>query len=259
VTAVRSSPTAERPRTTGRSRRSFGDRFTAGHVVPVVLAVMATVVILVALRDRSSVVMVPVAAKTIVAGAPVDGSAVTYQRLAASSALRSGIVSAASLSGGGWVATTSIQRGDPITTSEVQRSAPATSGLGSMSLTVPADDADGGNLVTGDQVDVIEAVSGQADYVARGLQVLSVAPTATRTGSLTASGPGSYYIVVAVNPSTALALTAALQNGSQGVVEVVRTTGMLDDTDASPVTLPLTPATQTPANGPSVTHTQARR
>jgi len=253
VTAVRSPNTADRAPKAQRRSRSLGERFTAGHVVPVILAIMATVVILVALRDRSKFVMVPVAARTIVAGAPVNGSAVTYQRLPASSGLLTGIVSATSLAHGGWVATTSIQKDDPITNSEVQPAGSASSGLGSMSLTVPADDADGGSLVTGDQVDVIEAVNGQAQYVARGLQVLSVAPSATRTSSLTSSESGSYYIVVAVDPPTALALTAALQNDSQSVVEVVRTTGMPDDTLISPITV-----APTPASRQTTTHTQTR-
>jgi hypothetical protein len=253
VTAVRSPNTVDRAPKTQRRSRSLGERFTAGHVVPLILAVMATVVILVALRDRSRFVMVPVAARTIVAGAPVNGSTVIYRRLPASSGLLMGIVSATSLARGSWVAATSIRKDDPITNSEVQPATSTTLGLGSMSLTIPADDADGGSLVTGDQVDVIEAVNGLSQYVARGLQVLSVAPSATRTSALSSSGSGSYYIVVAVDPPTALALTAALQNGSQGVVEVVRTTGMPDDTLNSPVTLAPTPAAR-----PTSTHAPAR-
>jgi len=213
----------------------------------VVVAVIATVVLIAAVQDRSKVVMVPVASRTIPAGAPVDGSSVTLQRLPASSALRAGIVSASSLTGGGWVATTSIHAGDPITTSEVQRSTGSTAGMGSMSLTVPADHANGGNLVTGDRVDVIAATGGQAQYVARGLQVLSVAPNTSKSVGLgSGSASSNYYIVVAVDPGRALALTAALQGGSQGVVEVVRTTGLANDTNDNPVAspVPLIPTTQ---------------
>jgi hypothetical protein len=211
-----------------RRRRSLTGRFTWGHVLPVVLAVLAAVFAAVALGDRSSTTRVPVANGPIAAGAPVDGGDTHLVTVhAGDTSLRAGLLPAASL-GEGWVAAVAINAGDPITRSEVAHAAAGGGGLGAMSIPVPVSHADGGAIVAGDQVDVIggSAAAGP-EYIAKGLKVLGVANT--RVGGVLAGTTGDYYVVVAVDRATALRLSAALaaSGGSSATagIQVIRTTG----------------------------------
>jgi len=137
-----------------------------------------------------------------------------------------GLLSPAQLSSG-WVAAVPLRPGELLTSSEVARPSPAA--LGQMSIAVPIQQAAGGEVAAGDEVDVIATnSSGGAYYVAQGLRVLSVAPTGGAQGVLGAS-TGSYYIVVSVGKQVALRLAAALGaesgTGLGGAIEVVRSTG----------------------------------
>ena len=212
-----------------RSRRRLGERWTLGHVAPVVLAVLAGVFVLTGLRDRSATVLVPVASEVIPAGSAVDGADIRLVRVHRSDSVVVAALLPASAVGSGWVAATRIDAGEPISRSVVSHSTVAGSGLGSMSIPVPVNQADGGAIVAGDLVDVIAPTGGGgAMYVAVGLRVLSVAPTSS--SGVLAGTTSSYYIVVAVNRVTALRVTAALgasssTAGTSGGVEVVRSTG----------------------------------
>ena len=205
------------------------DRITIGHIAPVVLAVLAAVLVAVAISDRSATTQVAVASGLIPAGAPVDRSDTHLVSMhSADAALRSGLLPASSVNSG-WVAAVAIVAGDPITRSEVARAASGTGGLGSMSLPVPISNADGGQIVAGDLVDVIaENGANGAQYVAQGLRVLSVPSFSSASGVLSTSAD-AYYVVVAVDRPTALRLAAALagssSQGSSADIEVVRTTG----------------------------------
>jgi Flp pilus assembly protein CpaB len=214
-----------------RRRRSLAGRVTWGHVLPVVLAVLAAVFAAVALGDRSSTVQVPVANGPIAAGAPVDRNDTHLVSVhAGDSSLRAGLLPAASL-GEGWVAAVAINAGDPITRSEVAHAAAGGGGLGAMSIPVAVSHADGGAIVAGDRVDVIggSAAAGP-EYIAKGLKVLDVANT--RATGVLATSTGDYFVVVAVDRATALKLSAALAasggSAASAGIQVVRTTGEAD-------------------------------
>jgi hypothetical protein len=238
-----------------RRRRRLGERSTLGHVAPVVLAVLAGVFVVAALGDRSAMVSMPVAARVIPAGTPVNSSDTRLVRVRQSDrALLAGMVPAAELRSG-WVAAVRIGVGDPITASVVTTGPAAGSGLGSMSIPVPVDQADGGAIQVGDRVDVIApTLGGGASYVATGLRVTAVASTTT-SGVLGATS-ASYYVVVAVNHPVALRVTAALDatgtSGSAGGgVEVVRSTGETSSPAQRSYRPPAPPATS-PSSASSV-------
>lgn len=199
-----------------RSRRSLRDTITVGHIAPFAVGLLALILVLAVLRQRTQTVLVPVAAAAINAGEPVTGARVRMVAMhAQDSDARSGFVALADLDASQrWVASVLIRAGDPITRSEIGKASGPT-GLGSMSLQVPIEHADGGAIVAGDRVDVVGQISGRADYVARGLQVLSVASQA-RAGGL-GGGSGTYFVVVAVDADTALRLAqSANAKGSTG-------------------------------------------
>lgn len=229
VTAVsdRTSPSAAGKRRPLRGRGRLGSRWTVGHVAPVVLAVLAALFVLAALRDRGAMVLVPVASAPIPAGAAVNGSDTRLVRVHRSdAAVVSGLLPGGDL-GAGWVAESRIDAGEPIARGAVTHGAAGTAGLGSMSIPVPIDRADGGAIVAGDRVDVIVASGSGASYVAEGLTVIGVSPTTT--SGVLAGTTGDFYITVAVDRPTALRLAAALgtsgSTGATGGLDVVRSTG----------------------------------
>jgi Flp pilus assembly protein CpaB len=154
------------------------------------------------------------------------------------SGARAGLLTLADLhSSQNLVAAVLIHSGDPITRSEIVRSAGPT-GLASMSLPVPVAHANGGSIVVGDRVDVIGHGTGVAEYVARGLQVLAVAPASSSSGLGASTSNSTFYIVVAVDSDTALRLSQALGNSNTGgAVDVIRTTGVPNDQQPTPTIL----------------------
>lgn len=227
---VASEPGSTSATATGRTLRGsrrLGSRWTVGHVAPVVLAVLAAVFVLGALRDRGAMVLVPVASAPIPAGGAVNGSDTRLVKVHRSDVgVVSGLLPGAELTAG-WAVLSRIDAGEPITRGAVTHGSTAGSGLGSMSIPVPVDRADGGAIVAGDRVDVIVSSGSGALYVAQGLWVVGV--SSTKTAGVLAGATGDFYITVAVDRPTALRLTAALgtsgSTGATGGLEVVRSTG----------------------------------
>ena len=207
-------------------RRGLSRRVTAGHVFPVVLASLAAVATLAALKDRSATVAVAVARTDIAAGSPISAGQLTWEKVSANSVLAGhGLIGRGQL-GAGETAAVSIPAGQPITTAELAMGGAAL-GLGSMSIDVPPARADGGGIHAGDRVDVISTGNGPATYVATNLLVLAVAQAGS--GSVFgASNAGAYFVTVAVDRTTALAIATAQgasSAGGSGGIEVVRSTG----------------------------------
>jgi len=223
ATAGRASALARADRP--RSRRPVGGRLSLGHVVPLALAVLAGVLVLAGLKDRSATESVAVATHSISAGQALTAADFRWVSVHRSDgSVVTGMINPSDAAGP-WVAAVDIPSGAPVALSELTRSSPAL-GLGSMSIQVPPSHADGGALQPGDRVDVISAASGQAVYLATDLDVLAV--DQTQGGVLGSVQDSSYYVTVAVDRTTALRLAAALGASSAGgasTVELVRSTG----------------------------------
>jgi Flp pilus assembly protein CpaB len=209
-----------------RRKSRPAQRWTPGHVLPVVLAIFAVIFVLAALRDRSAQTSVVVASRQIPAGATINaGDTRTIKMRTADADALSGLLGPAQVTGG-LVAATAIGPGEPIIRTETLSGPARAAGLGSMSLPIPADQADGGAIAVGDQVDVIAGTATGANYIAQGLAVLAVSTPAT-TGVLAGTNT-NYSITVAVDQPTALRLAAALaasSTSSGNTLEVIRSTG----------------------------------
>ena len=230
MTAPVRHPSDLRPPMAARGpRRSVGERVTIGHVAPIVVGLVAALLVLLTLKDRSATTQVLVASREIPAGSAVT-AANTHMVVMHSSdaALHTGLLGPSALNGS-WVASSPIVAGDPITRSEVVNGSPGSEGLGAMSIPVPMSEADGGRLVVGDRVDVVAVDAGGVRYVAQDLRVVAV-PSTSSGGALGATTSNSnYYVVVAVDRPTALKVAAAVAaTGVQGTapsVQIVRSTG----------------------------------
>jgi hypothetical protein len=208
----------------GKRRRL--QRFSAGSVVPLLLAVLAAGFCYAALQGRYAAQKILVASTYIAPGTavgPSDTKVLTVH--AGDHGLSRGLLSPGQLRPG-LVAAVPLEPGEALTQSELQRASGRP--LGEMSIAVPLQQAAGGRLAAGDLVDVIATSAAGAQYVAQGVRVLWAAPTST-SGSVLGGGTGTYFVVVAVGKLAALKIAAAIgaegSGSSNGQIELVRSDG----------------------------------
>jgi Flp pilus assembly protein CpaB len=193
-------------------------RLSASHVLIAVLVILAFVLNLLVLRDRSTTVLVAIADSTLVEGSALDLDQIRLTPIdtdfpAVGSFLGEIDVDAVE----GWILGRTIAEGEVVDRASLV--APSSSpGLRSMSLPIPIEHAAGGQLAPGDRVDVISVTDGVAKYVAVDLPVSSVAEQAG--GALGAGAP--FHVVVAVDAEQALLLAAAM---AEGPIELLESTG----------------------------------
>jgi Flp pilus assembly protein CpaB len=222
-TAVSTTDFATQSTAVGQRRRRSRPRpFHAGHLLSLVLAVIAAVAVLAALQGQSATRSVPIAARSVAAGAELSAADFRIVTMHANDAsMIPGLLTPQEVVGR--TSTVPIVAGDPITQAETSSSPPAGSGLGEMSLAVPLTDADGGNIVTGDRVDVIVAGLQTAAYVAQDVLVLSA--SSSSPASLLVAPGGNYFLTLAVSKETALRIATALASSGNNTVQVVRSDG----------------------------------
>lgn len=200
------------------ARRRLSRRLSASHVVIAIVVILAFVLNLLVLHDRDATSLVAIAEQPIPAGSPIEAANIRLVPVDSGFEALPGLVTETDLAQlEGWVTARPIPEGGLIERSAVVEPGSAT-GLRTMSLPVPVEHAAGGSVVPGDRVDVIAVVDGTAQYVAGGLEVVSVA-----AGSSGAIGSiAAYHVVVSVDADEALALAQAMDSGS---IEIVRSTG----------------------------------
>ena len=208
---VAADPTA--PPGTGRRRPAPVPPRVLGVVIAGVLAMILTASVL---ADRRRMVDVAVAARAIPAGAQVTVAAVKVERLAAGSRLARSLVPFAEVAGARLVARHTIEAGEPIGRAAVS----VGKGVGQRAVSIPVlrEDAVGGDIAVGDQVDIIDFSTKPARYVLYGAEVVGRA--ATDNGL--SSGSGGFYVTVVVTDRQALDVADAVHNAK---VLVVRSTG----------------------------------
>lgn len=212
------APTVGRPR-----------RLAKGHWVALTLGLLAFLVNVAVLRDRSETVRVAVADEQIGVASEVTDDMVRYVEVPADEAAALGLADADDIAAGVYT-TDELQEGMPLPLAETVDEVP-TEGLRSMSIPVPRAHAAGGLIAPGDRVDVIMVGGTEAEWAATGVEVLAV-------GEESAGGigddAGEYHVVVAVDEVQALRIAAALGTDQ---VEVIRSTGapqVTDDTGSAP-------------------------
>jgi len=200
------------------ARRRSGRRLSATHVLIAVVVILAFVLNLLVLQDRSATTLVAIADRSIAAGNILELDAVRLVPVDSAFEGLGALLDEDDLARyEGWVVDRSIAEGSPVDASALTAPGPA-SGARSMSLPVPIEHAAGGSLSAGDRVDVIAVQDGVAGFVAVDLEVIRVAETATGSIGVT----GTYHVVVAVEADEALRLAEALEAGS---MELIRSTG----------------------------------
>lgn len=215
-TPVRASSVEADP---GTPRSPLRSRFSAAHLVMVLAALIAFVLVLVVLGDRSERVFVAVTAVDVEQGTRVGAEDVELLAVPAEVADTLGdLVDADRMQRAlddHAVATRTLPAGTTLRATDLRADGIAHSVTRVMSFEIEAARAAGGALIAGDVVDVL-AVGGDqgADVVAQGVEVVAVQPGSGGFGS------SSLVLSFAVDPPTALRLAAAGDD-----VFVLRATG----------------------------------
>ena len=206
-------------------RRRLSSRIGLLHLVAVASGLLSFLLILMWMRAGQELVTVAVAGDTIRAGALVAPGSVEFLDVAPDAAFDGRMLTpdeATRLEGS--VATREIASGEPILDSDLR---PVDLPVGLRAMSVPLDPARaaGGDLATGDRVDIIGTDDAGARYIAVGLPVLAVPGRQDSTFGAS----GTFAVTVAVDDAEALAIAAALDNGT---VHLLRSTGAPDVTPA---------------------------
>jgi len=190
------------------------------HGLMVLSGLLAFLLIVSVLGERSERLVVATARGDIAAGTTVTADLVEPSRLPAGTPLADRLATLDEVRRGTWTAGQPIAAGDPIRRSDLLASGEG-SALRSMSIPVARENAVGGALRVGDRVDVIDVVEGRSAFVVTGAQVTKV-PSTSVSGGLTRGVERDFFVVVQVSAEEALALAQALADGK---VDVVRSTG----------------------------------
>jgi Flp pilus assembly protein CpaB len=200
------------------ARRRLRRRPSATHILIAVVVILAFVLNLLVLRDRSSTMLVAVARHQLTTGSVLGPDSVRLIPVESDFESLDHLITDESLgSYDGWVLRRAIDEGALLDVSSLVQPGDG-SGPRSMCLPVDREQAAGGSLVAGDRVDVISVVDGEAGFVASDLEVTGVAEDSS--GGIGAVS--QYHIVLSVSADQALALAAALDSDS---LEIVRSTG----------------------------------
>lgn len=202
-------------------RRKLRERISLGHLFMIAAALLAFVLVVSLLQDRTLTTRVLVADTDILPGTVITPDLVTEIEIPADSELVGKVATLDTISSGTVSAGQRLAAGDPLTLTAV---APASSpsALRAMSLPIERIDAVGGDLSPGDRIDVITVDDGVARYVAVSLEVLATQAPDARGGALGSSSLTTYFVTVSVDDQTALGIALAMETGK---VSIVRSTG----------------------------------
>lgn len=232
------------PPAPGAPPERSGRRLARGHWVALTLGLLAFLVNIAVLRDRSEVVLVAVARDPIAPAAAITGDMVRYVEVPADSPLASSMVAEDVVGRGGLVARRQIEADEPLVLGAVVDDVPE-DGLRSMSVPVAREHAAGGTLGVGDRVDVIYMADSPV-FAVTDAEVLAVGD---ETAGSNGRPAGEYHLVLAVDAAQTLRLAAAIDSGE---VEVVRATGAPaapGSLDAEPPPVALDPPSGDPGDG----------
>lgn len=209
-----------RPRPVAPRRRKARERISLGHLFMIAAALLAFVLVVSVLQDRSKTTQVLVARTDIQPGSAITPDLVRQVALPAGSDLAGAMAGLGDLAGGRAIAAQRIESGDPVTLTAI---APRNDNDGFRAMSIPIERARavGGELAPGDRIDVISVTGSSATYVATDLEVLKT-QNQQGTGALGSSALTDYYVTVAVNGQMALAISLAQQTGE---ISILRSTG----------------------------------
>lgn len=217
MTSPPTTPLRE-PGSQAPARRRLRRRPSAAHILIAVVVILAFLLNLLVLRDRSSTTLIAVARQSLATGSVLSPDNVRFISVDSDFESLDHLITEDSLATyDGWVLGRAIAEGAVLDISSLVQPGDS-SGLRTMSIPIDREHAAGGSLVPGDRVDVIAVSDGVSGFVATDLEVTGVSDESS--GGIGAVS--AYHVVLSVDAEQALALAAALDSGS---LEIIRATG----------------------------------
>ena len=199
--------------------RRWWTRLSSAHILIFSAGALAFIANLAVLRPAELPPNVAVASSDLLPGAVFDPARhVEYMPMTTDPELLARFVTEETVATlDGYVLSVRIDEGAALPFSALVGSA-TDDGRRIMSLPIERERAAGGTLSAGDLIDVIAVDSGVARYVVTGVEVMAVPDT--KAGSFT--GSSSYHVVLAVDSTSALELSVAMDTST---IQVIRSTG----------------------------------
>jgi len=199
-------------------RRNPLTRLSGAHLLMLLTAILAFATNLVVLRNHDQTRAVVVAAINLPAGRVVEPTHLRAVEVDVDDAVYASLIPWAQATGlVGQITAHPINEGMLIGLTDLRDpSGPA--GLRSMSIPIDAEHAVGGELASGDRIDLILVKDDGPHYVLAGAEVLAV----SSEGEVGVLASGDFYVVVAVDAEQALLVAEAVRDGR---MEIVRSTG----------------------------------
>lgn len=215
-----SSPSADLRPMGGAPKRKVGSRFTSGHLLMIVSALLAFLLTMIVLSSRSETKVVFVAKDDIVAGKLITDGQFTAKEVP-SGALDSKYATQDAVTSGKNFAARSISKGEPLLVGALT---PEANKSNVRLLSIPLDKkyAVNGNLARGDRIDVIATPEEGCAY--RALSNIEIVQTpTTSSGGALGGGNNTYALVVALDRAGQDLILAGVIN--TGKFQVVKSTG----------------------------------
>ena len=205
------------------TRESLGRRakarFGTTHFVAVAAGLLTALLLLSWTRGQEQLISVMLAAEDIRAGTSVEAVDLRSTEIPADSTVATVIVPATAADQlVGQVAVRFIEAGEPILLSDL-RPVVTQDGRRAMSIPLPPANAVGGDLVVGDQVDVLVVSDEGTRFVAEDVSVLGLPPEGQ---SGLAGGSSGWWVVLAVEDLDALEIADGMEHGT---IYLLRSTG----------------------------------
>lgn len=194
-------------------------RFGKAHLIAVVAGLVTALLLLSWTRGQEQMVSVVVAADEIRSGTLIEAADLQSTDIPADSSLALAFMPAAESDGlVGQIAIRSIATGEPVLRSDL-RPVVTEDGRRAMSFPLSPANAVGGDLVVGDEVDVLVVTDDETRFVAEGVPVLAL-PAQSESGLV--AGSSAWWVVLAVEDLDALEIADGVEHGT---IYLLRSTG----------------------------------
>ncbi len=198
--------------------RSPFSRLSFGHMIMITAGLLAFLLNVFLLRSNEDTIQVLVAGNEISAGSRLVVADIDSIQVDADSPFAARVLNPETIDVFlGQIVTRDIAAGSPLLSDDLRPSAAPDAGR-AMSIPISPSQAVAADIRRGDTVDVLSVVDGLAQYVAAGLEVLSVADP----GDGRLANTSDFSVTVAVQDTTALSIATALDVGE---VHLIRSTG----------------------------------
>ena len=222
---------------------AWSQKLSKAHIIIIVSGILAFTSTFAYLNSLDQKIMVAKLKHDVIAGEVISSKDVNFVPISNDNEISNLVITKYAITKDAVVSRVDLKKQDLLTTTNTSRRS-TKSGLQSLSITLDAGRANGGDIITGDSIDVYET-GDDAHLVASSLEVRSIIKPSARLGISTSK---ELTIVVAVNDQQASELSKVI--GSKDMMVVLATGSKNTTTTAATTTSTTTQATTSDGYAP---------